>query len=221
MNNHSFYQYLQQIRELYGNELLLELPERKATQSLEEFHWEISECQKCPLGEMRNNLVFGVGNPKSPVVFVGEAPGRDEDLHGEPFVGRSGKLLDKIYSAINLSRSEIYICNVLKCRPPQNRDPLDLEIELCEQHLIRQLEIINPGLIVALGRIAAHTLLHIKGKMADMRKKMFIYHGIPVKVTYHPAALLRNPNLKRAAWEDFQEIRILYDAIISERKNHG
>jgi len=221
MINNSVYRYLEQIRELYGDDLLVEFMNNNNTLNLTEFHRQVVNCTKCSLSETRNQLVFGVGNPESPVVFVGEAPGREEDIKGEPFVGRSGRLLDKIFAAINLSREDIYICNVLKCRPPNNRDPLRSEIELCEQYLIQQLEIISPGLIVALGRIAAYTLLNISDKMADMRTKMYEYHNIPLKVTYHPSALLRNPNLKRNAWEDFQEIRKRYDAILAERKNHG
>lgn len=221
MSESDYYSYLRQIHELYGDEIFVTFPETMQTYSLSDFENEINACEKCSLGKTRTKFVFGGGNPQSPIVFVGEAPGKDEDLQGEPFVGRAGKLLDKIFAAINLSREDVYICNVLKCRPPQNRDPLPSEIELCEPYLLRQLEIIQPGLIVALGRIAAHTLLKIKDRMMDMRKQTYIYHGIPMKVTYHPSALLRNPSFKKPAWEDFKEILAVYNQILSERSTNG
>ena len=142
--------------------------------------------------------------------MVGEAPGEQEDLQGEPFVGRAGKLLDKILSAIEFSRSQgVYICNVLKCRPPNNRDPLPSEVEQCEPYLIHQINLIKPRLIVALGRVAAKTLLKQDLPLKDMRSIKHDYYGTPLVATYHPAALLRNPNLKPAAWEDFKWIRRL------------
>ena len=179
-------------------------------ESLESFKNSICECLKCELGYTRTNFVFGVGNPNADIVFVGEAPGEKEDLIGEPFVGRAGKLLDKILAAINLSREDIYICNVIKCRPPQNRDPLPKEVDLCEPYLKTQLSLINPKLIVALGRIAACTILRTKEPLKNLRNKIFKYEGIDLVVTYHPAALLRNPNFKKPAWEDFQMIRDKY-----------
>ena len=180
------------------------------TKDLESFNASICKSQKCPLGSTRTNFVFGVGNPKANIVFVGEAPGEKEDLGGEPFVGRAGKLLDKILTAIDLSRNDVYICNVLKCRPPKNRDPLPSEVDLCEPYLKTQLSLINPKLIVALGRIAACTILRTKEPLKNLRKKTFRYEGIDLLVTYHPAALLRNPNFKISAWEDFQWIRDKY-----------
>ena len=151
-----------------------------------------------------------MGNPNADIVFVGEAPGEKEDLIGEPFVGRAGKLLDKILAAINLSREDIYICNVIKCRPPKNRDPLPREVELCEPYLKTQLSLIKPKLIVALGRIAACTILRTKEPLKNLRNKTFKYEGIDLVVTYHPAALLRNPNFKIPTMEDFQMIRDKY-----------
>ena len=207
-------QYLDQTQQLYGNHLFLEKKLKDELEvpynNLDEFHRLICECQKCPLGKTRNNFVFGVGNPQADIVFIGEAPGEKEDLLGIPFVGRAGKLLDKILSAIKLSRDDIYICNVLKCRPPNNRNPLPIEVEKCEPYLINQLKIINPKLIVSLGRVSACTLLKTNKSLKDLRNQQFKYAGIDLLVTYHPAALLRNPNYKKPAWEDFKFIRDKY-----------
>ena len=207
-------QYLNQTQQLYGNHLFLEKKLKDELEvpynNLDEFHRLICECQKCPLGKTRNNFVFGVGNPQADIVFIGEAPGEKEDLLGIPFVGRAGKLLDKILSAIKLSRDDIYICNVLKCRPPNNRNPLPIEVEKCEPYLINQLKIINPKLIVSLGRVSACTLLKTNKSLKDLRNQQFKYADIDLLVTYHPAALLRNPNYKKPAWEDFKFIRDKY-----------
>jgi len=213
-NSEQVFRYLDQKRILYGNKIFLDTQTVSESvqnvESLESFKNSICECLKCELGYTRTNFVFGVGNPNADIVFVGEAPGEKEDLIGEPFVGRAGKLLDKILAAINLSREDIYICNVIKCRPPQNRDPLPKEVELCEPYLKTQLSLINPKLIVALGRIAACTILRTKEPLKNLRNKIFKYEGIDLVVTYHPAALLRNPNFKKPAWEDFQMIRDKY-----------
>jgi len=180
----------------------------KFPSDLVEFGESISTCLNCKLGEQRNKFVFGVGDPHADLLLVGEAPGRDEDLKGEPFVGRGGKLLDKILSAINMTRfKNVYICNVLKCRPPENRDPLPEEVEQCEPYLLHQINLIKPKLVVALGRVAATTLLKNKDSLKSMRETLHDYHGTPLLVTYHPAALLRNSNLKKYAWADFQFIR--------------
>ena len=207
-------QYLDQTQQLYGNHLFLEKKLKDELEvpynNLDEFHRLICECQECPLGKTRNNFVFGVGNPQADIVFIGEAPGEKEDLLGIPFVGRAGKLLDKILSAIKLSRDDIYICNVLKCRPPNNRNPLPIEVEKCEPYLINQLKIINPKLIVSLGRVSACTLLKTNKSLKDLRNQLFKYADIDLLVTYHPAALLRNPNYKKPAWEDFKFIRDKY-----------
>ncbi len=208
------FRYLDQTRELYGNNLFIdgktEMNPVQDVDSLGSFRESICKCKKCPLSNTRTNFVFGVGNPHADIVFVGEAPGEKEDLIGEPFVGRAGKLLDKILEAIDLTREDIYICNVLKCRPPQNRDPLPNEVDLCEPYLKTQLSMINPKLIVALGRVSACTILNTKEPLKNLRNRMFQYEGIDLLVTYHPAALLRNPNFKKPAWEDFQLIRDKY-----------
>ena len=208
------FRYLDQTRELYGNNLFIdaktEMNPVQDVDSLESFRESICKCKKCPLSNTRTNFVFGVGNPHADIVFVGEAPGEKEDLIGEPFVGRAGKLLDKILEAINLTREDIYICNVLKCRPPRNRDPLPDEVSLCEPYLKTQLSMINPKLIVALGRVSACTILKTKEPLKNLRNRIFQYEGIDLLVTYHPAALLRNPNFKKPAWEDFQLIRDKY-----------
>ena len=208
------FRYLDQTRQLYGNNLFIgshTIQDLKYDKkNLESFCASICECQKCPLGSTRNNFVFGVGNPNADIVFVGEAPGEKEDKIGEPFVGRAGQLLDKMLGAIELRRKDIYICNVLKCRPPNNRDPLPKEVELCEPYLKTQLSLINPKLIVSLGRVSACTILKTKEPLKNLRNKTFKYEGIDLIVTYHPAALLRNPNYKKPAWEDFQLIRDRY-----------
>ncbi|MEP0822125.1 MAG: uracil-DNA glycosylase [Ignavibacterium sp.] len=173
----------------------------------------ICTCLKCSLGQTRTKFVFGVGNPKADLVLVGEAPGADEDLQGEPFVGRAGQLLNKILEAIRFKREDVYICNILKCRPPNNRDPQPEEIALCEPYLWKQLELIKPRLILCLGRIAAQALLKTSESLTALRGRVHDYRGIKLMVTYHPAALLRNPNWKRPTWEDVQKVRKLYDEL--------
>lgn len=178
------------------------------TKSLNDFEAEIKGCLKCNLGKTRSSFVFGVGDPNASLLLVGEAPGAEEDKQGYPFVGRAGKLLDKILAAINRSRdNDVYICNVLKCRPPDNRDPLPSEVDLCERYLIKQIELIKPVLIVALGRVAGKTLLKQDKPLKAMREIIHDYHGTPLIVTYHPAALLRNSSFKPPTWEDFKWIR--------------
>lgn len=205
-------QWLTQQNELFGNSVYLEQLNDEINQplNLDGFYQQINNCQNCSLGSTRTNFVFGIGNPDADLVFVGEAPGKDEDLKGEPFVGRAGQLLDKILNAIDLDRSKVYILNVLKCRPPQNRNPEPFEVEQCEPYLKTQLNLINPKLIVALGKIAAQTLLKINLPLNKMREQTFLYEGIDVMVTYHPAALLRNPEFKRPTWEDFKKIKVNY-----------
>ena len=167
----------------------------------------VAECRKCGLCETRTNTVFADGSPRAKLVFIGEAPGRDEDLKGLPFVGRAGQLLDKMIAAIQLRRDEVYICNVLKCRPPENRTPAPDEVEQCLPYLEQQLALVRPALICALGLSAVQALLKTKSSMASLRGRTFEYRGIPLIPTYHPAALLRNPGLKREAWEDMQRVR--------------
>jgi DNA polymerase len=163
----------------------------------------VATCQACALAETRTQTVFGVGDPQAEWLFVGEAPGAEEDQRGEPFVGQAGKLLDNMLAAIDLKRGEnVYIANVLKCRPPQNRDPQGEEVVKCDPYLKRQVELIRPRLIVAMGRFAAQSLLHTDSSITALRGKLHDYHGVPVIVTYHPAYLLRNLPDKARAWED-------------------
>ncbi len=183
------------------------------SESLESLNSKVSGCLKCPLGSTRKKFVFGVGNPNAKLVLIGEAPGADEDEQGEPFVGRAGQLLTKILAAVQLRREDVYICNILKCRPPNNREPLPTEVEACEPYLKKQLEIIKPKLIMCLGRIAGQSLLKTNTSLSELRNNIYEYQGIKVLVTYHPAALLRNPNWKRPAWEDVQKMRKLYDEL--------
>jgi uracil-DNA glycosylase family 4 len=182
-----------------------------SVKTLTDFYQEIKDCRKCHLYKNRTNLVFGTGNQNAEVMFIGEAPGREEDLQGEPFVGRAGQLLDKILAAINFKRDEVYIANVLKCRPPENRDPLPDEIQTCEPHLLEQIRIIQPEIICALGRIAAQALLKTKLPLGQLRGKIHDYHKVKFLVTYHPAALLRYPQYKRSTWEDVKLLRREYD----------
>ena len=189
-----------------GDQTFMSEKERKS-KLLEEIKNEMLACHKCPLGKTRTNLVFGVGDPMAKLMFVGEAPGRDEDLQGEPFVGRAGQLLTKIIEAIGMKRSNVYIANVLKCRPPGNRNPLPEEIVLCMPYLIKQIETIQPKVLCALGTFAAQTLLNTKAPVGTLRGKFHEYKGIPMMVTYHPAYLLRNPNDKAKVWDDMKKVR--------------
>jgi len=174
--------------------------------TLEDVKQELGDCQRCPLGILRTNLVFGEGNPKGRLVFVGEAPGGDEDIQGKPFVGRAGQLLTRIIEAMGLKRKDVYICNILKCRPPGNRNPKPEEIHACEPFLIKQLKVIEPQIICALGTFATHTLLKTDIPITVLRGKFHAYHGIQLMPTYHPAYLLRNPGAKKQVWEDMQKI---------------
>lgn len=177
-------------------------------ETLEEIRAAMGDCCCCALGKTRRNLVFGVGNPRARLVLVGEAPGREEDEKGEPFVGEAGRLLDRILFAMGLNRDEVYICNVLKCRPPNNRDPEPEEVAACEPFLIRQLAAIQPEMIVALGRFAIQTLLQTKAPISKLRGTWQQYQGIPLMPTYHPAYLLRNPNGKREVWADMKQVMV-------------
>ncbi len=167
---------------------------------------ELGDCRRCGLAATRTNLVFGAGSSAARLVFVGEAPGGDEDQQGIPFVGEAGQLLTKIISAMGFRRDEIYICNVLKCRPPQNRNPHPDEIQQCHPFLLRQLQAIGPEVIVALGTFAAQTLLRTKEPISKLRGVFHDYHGIALMPTFHPAYLLRNAGMKREVWEDMQKV---------------
>jgi uracil-DNA glycosylase family 4 len=181
------------------------------TQTLDQLDAMICTCVKCPLGHTRNKFVFGVGNPHADVVLIGEAPGAEEDAQGEPFVGRAGQLLNKILEAVNMKREEVYICNIVKCRPPENREPLPSEMETCIPYLWKQLSLIKPKIILCLGRVSAQMLLRTNDGLNKLRGQVFEYQGSKVLVTYHPAALLRNPAWKRPAWEDMQFFKRIYD----------
>ncbi len=167
---------------------------------------ELGDCQRCKLCGERKNIVFGTGNPDAALVFVGEAPGADEDEQGEPFVGRAGQLLTKMIEAMGFGRSDVYICNVLKCRPPQNRNPEPDEVASCEPFLQKQLAVLQPRMIVTLGKFAAHALLREQTPITRLRGNFRTYEGIPLMPTYHPAFLLRDPSRKREAWEDLQAV---------------
>ena len=187
--------------------------------TLEELNARICTCTKCALGATRTQFVFGVGNPKATLMLIGEAPGADEDAQGEPFVGRAGQLLNKILEAIHFKRSDVYICNILKCRPPNNRKPTPEESELCKPHLKKQIELVKPKVILCLGLTAAENLLGTRESMAKLRGRVMEYEGVPVMITYHPAALLRNPNWKRPTWEDVQAVRKLHDELVGASTN--
>ena len=171
---------------------------------------DIGDCTRCKLHALgRTQIVFGVGNPEADLMFVGEAPGADEDIQGIPFVGRAGQLLTKIIEAIGLKRDDVYIANVIKCRPPQNRNPEPDEVETCEPFLFRQIDTIKPKVIVALGKFAAQTLLRRETPISRLRGQVFDYRGAKLVPTFHPAYLLRNPSSKREVWEDMKLARTL------------
>ena len=178
-----------------------------AKESLEEIRSDLGDCRRCKLSPTRKNIVFGSGNPHAELMFVGEAPGADEDEQGLPFVGRAGQLLTKIIEAMGLKREEVYICNILKCRPPGNRNPDADEISACEPFLFRQIESVKPKVICALGAFGAQTLLHTNEAIGRLRGKLIDYRGAALMATYHPAYLLRNPIEKRKVWEDMRMVR--------------
>jgi uracil-DNA glycosylase family 4 len=187
--------------------------ERLLPKSLDDFYHQIKDCTKCHLGYTRTNFVFGVGNPQAKLMLIGEAPGREEDLQGEPFVGAAGKLLDKMLAAIQFTREDVFIANILKCRPPENRDPRPDEIETCKPYLLQQIQLIQPKIICALGRISAQVLLETKSPLGQLRGKFHDFSGTRFLVTYHPAALLRYQQYKRLTWEDLQLLRKEYDRL--------
>ncbi len=164
-------------------------------------------CERCPLANTRRHVVFGEGDPKAAVVFVGEAPGEEEDKQGIPFVGRAGKLLDQLIERIGIRRSDVFICNVLKCRPPGNRDPEPQEVACCKEYLLSQLDIIRPRIICTLGRHAYNTLLEVDAPITRIRGKMTAFRGIPLLPTYHPSYLLRSQNRIKEAWEDMETLK--------------
>ena len=186
--------------------------------TLEEIREQLGDCRRCKLHRTRKTIVFGEGNTQATLMFVGEGPGFDEDVQGRPFVGRAGQLLTKIIQSIGLQRSEVYIANIVKCRPPQNRNPEPEEIDACHPFLVKQIEAIQPRIICALGTFAAQTLLKTSTKITALRGQVFELDGIKLIPTYHPAFLLRNPGKKREVWEDMK--RILEFLRQSEEPNH-
>jgi uracil-DNA glycosylase family 4 len=179
--------------------------------TLDELESMIHDCTKCELWQSRTNFVFGTGNPHATFMVVGEAPGAEEDAQGKPFVGRAGQLLNKILEAINFKRDDVYICNILKSRPPGNRKPMPEEVVACLPYLQKQIELVKPKVILCLGLTAAENLLGTTESLGRLRGRVLDFEGIPVMVTYHPAALLRNPAWKRPTWEDVQAARKLHD----------
>ena len=170
----------------------------------------VAGCRACRLCERRTNTVFGVGNEQAELMFVGEGPGQDEDRKGEPFVGRAGQLFNRMLAAVDLTREQVYIANIVKCRPPGNRDPQTAEIDTCTPYLRRQIDIIRPKSILALGRFAGSWLSGQSDSLARMRGRTFDFRGVPVVVTYHPSGVLRNPEYRRPVWDDLRRLRELY-----------
>ncbi len=217
--------YVEQQLELYGNEVIfdiapdgggeaikdpVDIPEWQLSESLDEFERLISNCKKCALHKTRNKFVFGQGDADADMMLIGEAPGADEDRLGKPFVGRAGDLLTRMLSAINIDRNSVYIANILKCRPPQNRDPQPEEIACCTPFLMKQIEMVRPRIILCLGRFAAHVLLKTTDSLSHLRGQKYKFQNSDLLVTYHPAALLRTPSLKREAWEDLKMVQRLF-----------
>jgi DNA polymerase len=191
-------------------------------ESLERIRAGLGECARCKLHALgRRQIVFGVGNPRARLMFIGEAPGRDEDLQGIPFVGRAGQLLTKMIEAIGLAREEVYIANVIKCRPPENRNPEPDEVASCRPFLFRQVEAIGPAVIVALGKFAAQALLDTEDPISRLRGRVYLCHGAKLVPTFHPAYLLRSPDQKKEAWKDLKVARGLLDADPSGGASQG
>ncbi len=200
-------EYLKYMRELGVDYLDVEQGEFGAKMTLDELKESFEGCRDCPLHKNRTNLVFGEGDENAGIVFIGEAPGRNEDLEGRPFVGKAGKqLTDIIEKGMKLKRSDVYICNILKCRPPNNRNPRQEEIEKCSPYLMKQLEIIEPEVIVTLGTFATQTLLDTSTPISKLRGSFHKFSGIKVMPTYHPAYLLRSPSQKEAVWKDIKKV---------------
>ncbi len=181
--------------------------------TLDEVEAWVNDTVLVPIDENRENAVFGVGDPEADLVIIGESPGANEDKHGEPFVGRAGKLLDKILEAIKFEREEVYITNILKSRPPRNRDPKPEEVEAHLPILYKQIALINPALLLCVGKVAGNTMLDRRSSLKNLRDQFHDFYGIPLVVTYHPAALLRNSQWKRPTWEDMKLLRTRYDEL--------
>ncbi len=184
-----------------------------ASEQLKQLEENYKNCKNCALSEGRDKFCYGNGNPKAKLMLIGEGPGADEDRTGKVFVGRAGQLLTKMLSAIQLPREEVYIANIVKCRPPENRNPLPEEKRSCLPYLLEQIEIIQPKLLLLLGKVAAETLLEKQGTMAKFREHTHLFHGIKTYVSYHPSALLRNEAWKKPAWIDLQKLQKDYNSI--------
>ena len=206
-------------RELFGAKPYeIQIPEGLSKpEQLDHLRKAMEACCICPLRKSARQIVFGVGSPDADLMFIGEAPGHDEDVQGLPFVGRAGQLLTKIIEAMGLTRDEVYIANICKCRPPENRAPTPEEMEACRPYLMRQIDVIKPNIIVLLGATAVRGLLQTKEGISKVRGQFLAWHGIQVMATYHPAYLLRDPSEKRKVWEDMQKVR---DAL-RRMKSHG
>jgi DNA polymerase len=191
---------------LPASEMKADEPGQSTMITLEDVRKELGDCKRCKLHRGRKTIVFGEGNEKATLMLIGEGPGYDEDVQGRPFVGRAGQLLTKILQSVNLPREEVYIANIIKCRPPQNRNPEPDEIQSCHPFLMKQIRVIQPKIICALGTFSAQTLLKTETKITALRGKLFDLEGIKVIPTYHPAFLLRNPDKKREVWEDMKKI---------------
>jgi DNA polymerase len=199
-------------------------PEQRSEPPLEQLRRiraELGECQRCGLAQGRTRLVFGAGSPEAELMFIGEAPGHDEDLQGEPFVGAAGQLLSKMIEAMGLRREEVYIANIIKCRPPGNRDPLPEEVARCEPFLREQIAAIAPRIIIAMGNHAAKTLLRTELGITRLRGRFHTYQGVPLRPTFHPAYLLRNAEQKRPAWEDLKAVMAEMDRLGLRRRRAG
>lgn len=197
------------IKEIYGVEDVLAVECEAAPQEnegLEALREKTASCTKCPLHKNRTNPVFSDGSPNADIMFIGEGPGAEEDKQGKPFVGRAGKLLTKMIEAMGLSREEVYIANIVKCRPPENRAPFAAEAEQCIPYLYKQIKLVQPRIIICLGSVSAHNLLSTKTPIGKLRGEFIELNGIKVMPTYHPAFLLRSPNMKKFAWADLQAV---------------
>jgi uracil-DNA glycosylase len=198
---------------------LFEATEKIAGDTLLRVREDLGECTRCKLHSTRHTIVFGDGNPKAELMFVGEGPGADEDAQGLPFVGRAGKLLTQMIEAMGLQRRDVYICNVVKCRPPENRQPEEDEVNTCSPFLLRQLEVINPKVIVCLGAVAAKTLLQTNRGISQFRGQWLEFRGRKLLATYHPAYLLRNPNAKGEVWKDLQKVMAVLGLEVKKGKS--
>nr|MDK2850152.1 uracil-DNA glycosylase [Candidatus Cloacimonadota bacterium] len=218
MSRRALLQYLELlnqsgIRQLFITPSQMPDPDDKGA-LLDSLAQQYADCQKCPLSTGRIKLVYGEGNPDARLMLIGEGPGDNENQTGRPFVGAAGQLLDKMLAAIQIKRAEIYITNIVKCRPPGNRNPSNEERLACMPYLVEQINIIRPRIILVMGLVAAQSILGSTETLSNLRQRQHSFMGIPVFVSYHPAALLRNPNWKRPAWEDLQALQKVYESMI-------